>query len=188
LEESASFLAASVCGDIPRSGVLGIFNATTMNTANYIRTDPPPLLRVWEFFALAVAFSAYGGVARRQWYGALSGRRGDLFHDGVVQPHDVSSTLESTCGTRAGRRSRAKRLEEALVTIRFGEKVRLASRDRSRLREITLRDPGNIDSFEALQNFLEWHRARVRGKSKDAEFLRWLMGREWKRLAPRAGY
>jgi len=74
------------------------------------------------------------------------------------------------------------------MTIRFGDKVRLASRDRSRLREITLRDPGDIDSFEALFNFLEWHRTRVRGKSKDAEFLRWLMAREWKRLSPGVGH
>jgi hypothetical protein len=64
------------------------------------------------------------------------------------------------------------------VTIRLGDKNRLASRDRWRLREIALRDPGEIDSFEALCNFPEWHRARFRGKSQDAEFLRWLMARK----------
>lgn len=74
------------------------------------------------------------------------------------------------------------------MTIRFGENIRLASRDRWRLQEITLRDPGGIDLFEALYNFLEWHRTRVRGKSKEAEFLRWLMAREWKRLSPGAGF
>jgi hypothetical protein len=74
------------------------------------------------------------------------------------------------------------------MTIRFGEKIRLASRDRCRLQEITSRDPGEIDSFEALYNFLEWHRTRVCGKSKEAEFLRWLMAREWNRLSPGAGY
>lgn len=74
------------------------------------------------------------------------------------------------------------------MTIRFGDQVRLASRDRRRLQKITLRDPGEIDSFEALYNFLEWHRVRVRGKSKDADFLRWLMAREWNRLSPGSGY
>jgi hypothetical protein len=74
------------------------------------------------------------------------------------------------------------------VTIRFGDKVRLASRDRWRLCKITLRDPGDIDSFEALRNFLEWHRARIRGKSEEAEFLRWLITREWNRLSSGAGY
>ena len=45
------------------------------------------------------------------------------------------------------------------MTIRFRDKVRLASRDRRCLQKITLRDPGEIDSFEALYNFLEWRRS-----------------------------
>ena len=36
--------------------VLGLYNASTMDAANYMRTDPPPLLRAWEFVALAVVF------------------------------------------------------------------------------------------------------------------------------------
>ena len=36
--------------------VLGLFNASTMDAVSYMRTDPPPLLRVWEFVALPVAF------------------------------------------------------------------------------------------------------------------------------------
>lgn len=36
--------------------VLGLFNASTMDAVNYVRTDPPALLHVWEFIALAVAF------------------------------------------------------------------------------------------------------------------------------------
>lgn len=74
------------------------------------------------------------------------------------------------------------------MTIRYGDKIRLASRDRWRLQKITLRDPGELESFNALYNFLEWHRVRVRGKSKDAEFLRWLMEREWNRLSAGYGY
>lgn len=74
------------------------------------------------------------------------------------------------------------------MTIRFGDRVRLASRDRNRLRDITLHEPGEIETFGALFAFLERHRARVRGKLKDAHFLRWLMAREWNRLSPGAGY
>lgn len=74
------------------------------------------------------------------------------------------------------------------MTIRFGDNVRLASCDRWRLWKITQHDPGEIESFKALCDFLEWHRARVRGQSKEAAFLRWLMEREWNRLSPGAGY
>jgi hypothetical protein len=93
--------------------VLGVFNATTMDSANYMRTDPPPLLRVSEFVALTVAF-----VVMAAWFGDL-GMVLFLVHgcdspaDGPLQPHDLPSTLESTRGTRAGRRSGAKRLETA---------------------------------------------------------------------------
>lgn len=74
------------------------------------------------------------------------------------------------------------------MTIRFGSKVRLAPCDRWRLWKLTLRDPGEIESFEDLCNFLERHRALVRGKSNDADFLRWRIEQEWKRLSPGAGY
>lgn len=38
--------------------VLGMFNATTMDAANYMRTDPPPLLRVWEVVASVIVLLA----------------------------------------------------------------------------------------------------------------------------------
>jgi hypothetical protein len=34
--------------------VLGLYNASTMDAANYMRTDPPPLLRIWEFVVLPI--------------------------------------------------------------------------------------------------------------------------------------
>lgn len=74
------------------------------------------------------------------------------------------------------------------MTIRFGNKVRLTSCDRWRLWKITQHDPGEIESFDALYNFLESHRLRVPGISKDAAFLRWLIEREWDRLSPGSGY
>lgn len=36
--------------------VLGLYNASTMDAANYMRTDPPLLLRLSEFVTLAVVF------------------------------------------------------------------------------------------------------------------------------------
>lgn len=50
------------------------------------------------------------------------------------------------------------------------------------------RDPGDIVSFAQLQALMQQHRAKVPGVSRDAEFLRWLMDREWNRLAPGSGY
>lgn len=44
--------------------VLGLFNASTMDAVNYARTDPPALLRVWEFVALPTAFVGMG-----VWFG-----------------------------------------------------------------------------------------------------------------------
>lgn len=44
--------------------VLGLFNASTTEAVNYARIDPPPLLRVWEFVALPIAF-----VAMAVWLG-----------------------------------------------------------------------------------------------------------------------
>ena len=74
------------------------------------------------------------------------------------------------------------------MTIRFGNQVRLASRDRFRLMLLLERDPGDIVSFAQLQALMHQHRATVRGVSREAEFLRWLMDREWNRLAPGSGY
>ena len=74
------------------------------------------------------------------------------------------------------------------MTLRFGNQVRLASRDRFRLTLLIERDPGDIVSFAQLQALMQRHRANVRGISRDAEFLRWLMDREWNRLAPGSGY
>jgi hypothetical protein len=74
------------------------------------------------------------------------------------------------------------------MTIRFGNQVRLASRDRFRLMLLLERDPGDIVSFAQLQALMQQHRATVRGVSREAEFLRWLMDREWNRLAPGSGY
>lgn len=74
------------------------------------------------------------------------------------------------------------------MTIRFGNQIRLASRDRFRLMLLIERDPGDIVSFAELQALMQRHRAQVRGVSRDAEFLRWLMDREWNRLGPGSGY
>lgn len=74
------------------------------------------------------------------------------------------------------------------MTIRFGDQVRLATRDRFRLMLLIERDPGDIVSFAQLQALMQRHRAHVRGVSRDAEFLRWLMDREWNRLGPGSGY
>ena len=63
------------------------------------------------------------------------------------------------------------------MTIRFGNQVRLASRDRFRLMLLIERDPGDIVSFAELQALMQRHRAQVQGVSRDAEFLRWLMDR-----------
>jgi hypothetical protein len=74
------------------------------------------------------------------------------------------------------------------MTIRFGNQVRLASRDRFRLMLLLERDPGDIVSFAQLQALMQQHRATVQGVSREAEFLRWLMDREWNRLALGSGY
>lgn len=74
------------------------------------------------------------------------------------------------------------------MTLRFGDTIRLASRDRRRLQLLLERDPGDIVSFAQLQAVMQQHRATVRGVSRDAEFLRWLMDREWNRLEPGSGY
>ncbi len=74
------------------------------------------------------------------------------------------------------------------MTLRFGDQVRLASRDRFRLMLLIERDPGNIVSFAQLQTLMQRQRANVQGVSREAEFLRWLMDREWNRLAPGSGY
>ena len=44
--------------------VLGLFNASTLGAVNYVRSDPPPLFRVWEFVALATAIVGMG-----VWFG-----------------------------------------------------------------------------------------------------------------------
>ena len=49
------------------------------------------------------------------------------------------------------------------MTIRFGNQVRLASRDRFRLMLLLERDPGDIVSFAQLQALMQKHRATVRG-------------------------
>lgn len=43
--------------------VVGLFNASTMDAVNYVRTDPRALIRVWELAALLVAFA---GIA--MWF------------------------------------------------------------------------------------------------------------------------
>lgn len=43
-------------------------------------------------------------------------------------------------------------------------------------------------SFAQLQALMQRHRSKVRGVSRDADFLRWLMDREWNRLEPGSGY
>jgi hypothetical protein len=40
--------------------VLGLFNASTLGAVNYVRSDPPPLFRMWEFVALPAVFVGMG--------------------------------------------------------------------------------------------------------------------------------
>jgi hypothetical protein len=47
------------------------------------------------------------------------------------------------------------------MTIRFGNQVRLTSRDRFRLMLLIERDPGDIVSFAQLQASMQQHRAKV---------------------------
>ncbi|MBK7663052.1 MAG: hypothetical protein WCF44_07440 [Candidatus Methylophosphatis roskildensis] len=74
------------------------------------------------------------------------------------------------------------------MTLRFGNAIRLASNDRRRLQLLLERDPGEIESFDQLQALMQRQRQQVQGVSRDAEFLRWLMDREWNRLAAGSGY
>lgn len=74
------------------------------------------------------------------------------------------------------------------MTLRFGNAIRLASNDRRRLQLLLERAPGEIESFGQLQALMQWHRQQVQGVSREAEFLRWLMDREWNRLAAGSGY
>ena len=74
------------------------------------------------------------------------------------------------------------------MTLRFGDKIRLASHDRRRLWLLIERDPGDIVSIAQLQALMQQCRKKVRGVSRGAEFLRWLMDREWNRLEPGSGY
>lgn len=74
------------------------------------------------------------------------------------------------------------------MTIRFGDQVRLGAGDRRRLTLLIDHDPGDIILFAQLQALMQWHRNMVQGKSGDAEFLRWLMDREWNRLGGGSGY
>lgn len=51
--------------DVKPVRVMGLFNASTMDAANYMRTDPPPLLRVADFVVvLPVLF-----VLMAAWWG-----------------------------------------------------------------------------------------------------------------------
>ena len=59
---------------------------------------------------------------------------------------------------------------------------------RSAMDVLLERDPGEIESFGQLQALMQWHRQQVQGVSRDAKFLRWLMDREWNRLATGSGY
>lgn len=52
------------------------------------------------------------------------------------------------------------------MTIRFGDRVRLASRDRIRLTLLLEHDPVDIVSFAQLQALMQRHRAKVRGVSR----------------------
>ena len=91
-------------------------------------------------------------------------------------------------GNRCGGLAVPPRVAGAAMTIRFVDQVRLAPRDRYRLALLTSSDPGDIVSFAQLRALMQRHRSKVRGVSRDAEFLRWLMDREWNRLAAGSGY
>lgn len=75
------------------------------------------------------------------------------------------------------------------MTLRFGNKVRLAPADRWRLMMLTgAEDPGEIVTFAALKQFLEFHLQLVWGNSNDAQFRRKRLREEWRQLAPGAGF
>ncbi|MBX3678944.1 MAG: hypothetical protein KF710_02075 [Rhodocyclaceae bacterium] len=174
----------------PVPQVLGLANWTTIDGVNYARTDALPLLRVGDFVVLSAAFLATA---------ILYGARGMvLFVPAAVaylpggRPRAGPGTDAAGCPGGPGHRRRGAADEpipaDAAVTIRFGDQARLASRDRFRLMLLIERDPGDIVSFAQLQALMQQHRVKVRGVSREAEFLRWLMDREWNRLAPGSGY
>lgn len=75
------------------------------------------------------------------------------------------------------------------MTLRFGNKIRLAPADRWRLMMLTeAEDPGEIATFAALKLFLEFRRLRVWGNSNEAQFRRRRLRQEWQRLSPGAGF
>lgn len=75
------------------------------------------------------------------------------------------------------------------MTLRFGNKIRLAPADRWRLMMLTeADDPGEITTVAALKLFLEFHRLRVWGNSNEAQFRRRRLRQEWQRLSPGVGF
>jgi len=70
----------------------------------------------------------------------------------------------------------------ACVKAQRRNQVRLASRDHYRLTHLANRAPGkSCRSFVQRRALVQRHRSKLRWVSHDAEFLRWLMDREWNR-------
>lgn len=74
------------------------------------------------------------------------------------------------------------------MTIRFGERVRLAPGDRRRLKKLIDHDPGDIRTFAQLRELMLRHRRRYPGVSRETQFLHWLMDQEWNCLDAGSGY
>ena len=85
--------------------VLGLFNASTADAVNYMRTDPKPLLRVWELTLVSVAF-----VAIAAWLGGA----GMVF----ILPMALVYLLMATLSRRINRALWARRVDQALAAER----------------------------------------------------------------------
>jgi hypothetical protein len=170
--------------------VLGLANWSTIDGRQLrphrcAATGPRSGLR-----GVAGSFPGRGYPLRRYRHGAVRSGGGGVLGDGRLRAGYGADPAGCPGGPgyRCGGAPDEPICADAAMTIRFGNQVRLASRDRFRLMLLIERDPGHIVSFAELQALMQRHRAQVRGVSRDAEFLRWLMDREWNRLAPGSGY
>jgi hypothetical protein len=63
-------------GPVSAAWVMGLFNASTMDAVNYMHTDPPPLLHVWECVTLPFVFliiaACFGDVGAVLYIGAAA--------------------------------------------------------------------------------------------------------------------
>ena len=122
----------------------------------------------------------------------------------VDRQDEVSRLLASEEATRNMDQFRKLTREHAEITpvVELFQQYQQCQRDLETAQEM-LADPDMRELAEAelkdgkerllqldaqLQALMQQHRATVRGVSREAEFLRWLMDREWNRLAPGSGY